>query len=239
MILLLDAGNTRLKWAWLAEGPARHTVHASPHHDLTAQEQACRITPPRRVLGASVTSSERNAAIMAAVGRPVEWLVPAASCAGVTNAYRDPDRLGADRWAQMIGAHHEQPGDQVLVSAGTALTIDCLDREGRFWGGTIAPGLGLLRHSLAEGTARLGLPDGNWQEYPDNSADAIFSGCLNALTAPIEAQVARFGSQLGRPVRLTLAGGDASLLAQHLAIDGTIVDNLVLSGLAHLARMSC
>ena len=72
-----------------------------------------------------------------------------------------------------------------------------------------------------------------------SSADAIFSGCLNALTAPIEAQVARFGSQLGRPVRLTLAGGDASLLAQHLAIDGTIVDNLVLSGLAHLARMSC
>ncbi len=47
MILLLDAGNTRLKWAWLAEGPARHTVHASPHHDLTALEQACRITPPR------------------------------------------------------------------------------------------------------------------------------------------------------------------------------------------------
>ena len=75
--------------------------------------------------------------------------------------------------------------------------------------------------------------------FPEAKYTLIFSGCLNALTAPIEAQVARFGSQLGRPVRLTLAGGDASLLAQHLAIDGTIVDNLVLSGLAHLARMSC
>ena len=46
--LAIDVGNTRLKWAWLAEGPARHTVHASPHHDLTALEQTCRITPPRR-----------------------------------------------------------------------------------------------------------------------------------------------------------------------------------------------
>ena len=151
----------------------------------------------------------------------------------------DLARLGADRWAALIGAHHEPGGDLLVVSAGTALTLDCLDRDGMFRGGTIAPGFALMRQSLARGTARLGYPEGDYAAYPQQTADAILSGCIDALVAPVERRAARFSADLGRPVRILIGGGDGMMLMSHLAVPAAIVDNLVLSGLALVAQPLC
>ena len=237
--LLIDAGNTRVKWAWLGADGRPGPVHACPHDDLTPLGLAVAQTPPQRGVGASVASPADNSAIAALVGLPVEWLQPTAERAGVRNGYRDPARLGADRWAALIGAHHEPGGDLLVVSAGTALTLDCLDRDGMFRGGTIAPGFALMRQSLARGTARLGYPEGDYAAYPQQTADAILSGCIDALVAPVERRAARFSADLGRPVRILIGGGDGMMLMSHLAVPAAIVDNLVLSGLALVAQPLC
>jgi len=121
------------------------------------------------------------------------------------------------------------------VCAGTALTIDALRADGQFLGGTIAPGLMLMRNSLASGTARLGRPDGQYADYPSHTADAIYTGCLNALLAPIVQQVQRLRA-LDGTATVYLTGGDAKLIAQHLPVCYQIVDNLALDG---LARITC
>ena len=92
-----------------------------------------------------------------------------------------------------------------------------------------------LRDSLAQGTARLGRPDGEYQDFPHTTADAIYSGCLNAMLAPIMLCVQRMQA-LGPAPTVYLTGGDANLVARHLPLDCQIVDNLALDGLARITR---
>lgn len=243
MTLLLDAGNTRLKWA-LSDAAGRLGPVGSLAYTELAELPgwlAGRLAgaEPGRILGCNVAGDAVAAELAAVLPHAIDWLVPAAEQAGVRNAYAEPARLGADRWAALIGAYHRHRADLVLVSCGTAITVDCLDRDGRFHGGTIAPGLELMLESLRHGTANLGRRPGCYAVYPDNTGDAIYSGCVNALAAQADAAAARFAADLGRPVRLLVSGGDAATVLPRLAHDAVIVDNLALIGLAYLAYPLC
>lgn len=276
--LLLDAGNTALKWLLVPaaqprwpELPAADAPEAAPVRrggtiaidapDLdTALAGACAQasalgggTAPGAVFGCAVTSAERIAAIEAALQRcgagPVQWHGAAERFEhdGIVlrNGYRQPAQLGADRWHAMIGARARFPQTAlVLVTAGTASTIDGVGADGMFCGGVIAPGLALMRASLAQGTARLPLAEGRYLAHPDNTADAIWTGILDAQLGLIERRVRRMREIAGARPTIVVAGGHGAALAALLQEHGNLgpvvrAPDLVLRGLWHQARAGC
>ena len=240
-VLLLDAGNTRLKWAlvsmneWLAEGATDYTALDSfPTH-------LAKLPPPTRVLGSNVagpTVATRVASLFPQ--HQLEWLQSKPKEAGLINQYREPSQLGSDRWAAMIGARSIKAGDLLVVMAGTAMTVDAITAEGAFLGGIITPGIRLMRESLAQGTADLGLPDGTIADFPQSTGEAIVNGALAALAGAVAGQYALLKQLTHRDVCIILSGGDAPLisskLAPSLAEQLIRADNLVLRGLHCLAN---
>ena len=128
------------------------------------------------------------------------WLTASAAACGVVNGYATPEQLGADRWAALVAARLRAhttdlfPAPVVVVNAGTAVTIDTLDADGRFRGGVILPGLRLMLRALADHTSCLKSAPGTYQDDPVNTADALYSGADRCV---MEAQAAR--ERLGHP----------------------------------------
>ncbi|MBA5688584.1 type III pantothenate kinase [Rugamonas apoptosis] len=240
MILLIDAGNTRVKWAlvaadaplaaWLATG-------AVPHAELeqlpAVWQRALANRGVTRALLANVAGAalrERLERILPAGLAEVAWFASLPELAGVRNGYRNPAQLGCDRFAAAIGAHALAPGRDVIVATcGTATTIDAVTADGAFLGGMILPGLGLMASALARNTAQLPqiaqdgkLPAG----FADNTDDAILSGCLAAQSGAIEHACALHGASL-----CLISGGAAPFVAPMLKVPYRVVDNIVLTGL--------
>lgn len=232
MLLCIDCGNTRVKWG-LHDGNHWMTREALPLGELERLGPAfSRLPPPNRVLACSVAGKAADREVEAAVhalGLPLTWLVSRQSQCGVTNTYADPEQLGPDRWAALIGARQLIQDDCLVVNAGTATTIDVLDRNGVFQGGLILPGIELMRASLANNTARLALADGHYQLLPRNTADAIASGALQATAGAIARMFSPIATFPG--ASCLISGGAAPLLLPLLNIPWRTVDHLVLEGL--------
>jgi type III pantothenate kinase len=236
VILAIDIGNTRIKWGvrdgerWLAHGSGP-IGDAETFRDIPAE------WPIDAAWIANVAGETAAAAVEVEVGRRTArlvWVHSLESQCGVRNGYLDPKQLGVDRWMALIAARHLHSGPCLVVCAGTATTIDVLDRDGWFGGGLILPGLDLMRRALARDTARLGLDPGRVLELPRTTADAIASGCMQAQLGAIERQ---FACVAGQPDALCIVSGGAGLeLFDRLCLPGRFVDNLVLEGLALAAR---
>ncbi|MGH2669043.1 MAG: type III pantothenate kinase, partial [bacterium] len=135
----------------------------------------------------------------------------------------------------LIGAWNLHHGPCVVVSAGTTVTVDALDRGGVFLGGMIVAGADLMRAALGRNTARLRPRRGRFAYFPSRTADAIESGTINALAGAVERMV-RFMRQAGEAAPLTvLAGGAAQVIAPQLNGAVEVMDNLVLEGLVRIA----
>jgi type III pantothenate kinase len=153
----------------------------------------------------------------------------------VRNAYREPARLGADRFAALIGAHAHGAAPCVVVSAGTAISVDLLAQGGKHLGGIIVPGLRLMRDALNAGTAGVHAKPGQIVEMPDGTDDAVATGSALAAVGAIESLRARLAARTEASVRVLLTGGDAALLAPLLAPPVEVAEHLVLEGLAEFA----
>ncbi len=242
MLLCLDCGNTRLKWGawapaqgrWLAQGALALADIARLPEEIRGLPNC---TPPECILGCIVAGNEARAAIetaAAAIGAPLIWNTSRTAQCGVVNGYEDPGQLGADRWAALIGARHLHPhGPCLVVTAGTATTVDRLDADGIFRGGLILPGVDLMRTALAHHTAHLPLAAGDFQELPRNTRAAIASGCLQATAGAIERMYRPLVSEADAVC--LLSGGAADRFAALLDIPLRRVENLVLEGLARIA----
>jgi len=244
MLLLIDAGNTRVKWAlahddseageWIASGALSHAELPQ----LAAHWQG--VLPTRALLsnvaGKDIAAQLEVTLVNAMVPRTaLQWFHSQPACAGVINGYREPAQLGCDRFASLIAAHHRYPSQSLLVvTAGTATTVDALDASGRFVGGMILPGLGTMARSLAVNTAQLPAVEDVTLDhlFADNTRDAIISGCIHAQVGAIS----HAHSQL-RGARCVLSGGAASYITPHLSLPVERIDNLVLLGL-HVALLS-
>lgn len=238
MLLLIDAGNTRVKWALAhedADSGAWQESGALFHAELDALADILVRHQPRRawisnVAGASIRSQLE--AFLHVSGMPIEsvhWFRSQAQCAGVTNGYRDPSQLGCDRFASLLGARALFPEQALLViTAGTATTIDALDASGRFLGGMILPGLGTMAQSLALSTAQLPHIDARVSAscFADNTLDAIVSGCLQAQVGAIMQARAKFPE-----ASCVLSGGAADYLLSYVPAPVQQVEQLVLRGL--------
>jgi type III pantothenate kinase len=229
--LLIDAGNTRLKWVvveggrWQMRGHCDYTDWSGLTEQMTAGTR-CHI--------ASVTSSaheQQLAALLASAGLPASWLTAEAGFADLKNTYLNPQQLGVDRWMGLIAARRRIRDAVLVVSAGTAMTVDALSGDGEFLGGVIVPGAGLMRQALRQGTARVDVAAGHWQAFPRCTADGVESGIVAALCGAVQQQHARLAEASGRMPRCLLTGGDAGLVLPHLNISAEQVPELVLEGL--------
>jgi len=243
-ILVIDSGNSRMKWGlrrpgeWLRLG-------VTPNNEIGSLSlRAWQDLPrPTRVLGVNVAGEAARVRIEAQLTRwrlTPEWQSPTEEARGVTNRYAVPAQLGADRWASLVAAWRRStatdlfPPACVVINAGTAVTIDALDENGVFHGGMILPGMHLMQQALFQNTAGLKVPSGGYQSFPDNTADAIHSGSVQAISGAIEQMRRQIDSNPAQ-VRCYLSGGAAPDIAGHIHPPVEVVETLVLEGVLTLA----
>jgi type III pantothenate kinase len=240
--LLVDLGNTRMKWAQY--GPAQWTHSAVLHRGREldkALDDAWRELPkPARVFFVSVVADDRRAALEAWMHR--RWginayrLMAQREQLGVINTYRDPSALGADRWAALLGARSLTARACAVVSCGTAVTVDALSAEGVFAGGVILAGLSLQRQSLGAGTAGIGTLEGDHSNcLARTTGDGVAAGSLYGLAGAIERILKEQARTLDSELELIMTGGDAPVVMSHLGRSALHVPDLVLKGLARAA----
>jgi type III pantothenate kinase len=247
MTLLVDVGNTRVKWARLDAAGEPGPQSAAAHAGWSADDWRSALfggAPVGRVLAASVAGETANAALAAAAGAAngstVEFVATAREAAGVRNGYADPRLLGVDRWVAVIGAWNRVRACCVVADVGTAATIDVVAADGGHRGGYIVPGPELMVRSLLRSTSDLaprhaaGGQAAHTTGFADNTRDAIERGCRLALAALIERCHADAAAADGRPC-LLVTGGAAIEVLPYLRIDAEHVPDLVLRGLRELA----
>lgn len=239
MILAVDAGNSRVKWGlhdgreWLVKGWV-------PTADISALlQQWATLTEPSRILISNVAGVDLRAEMERYSSRwptKINWISASNEQCGVSNGYRKPAQLGCDRWAALIAAWKLCSSACVVVNAGTAMTVDALNGQGKFMGGMIVPGLTTMLRALTANTAGLEMVPGRYDDFPTSTADALYSGALAAMAGAVDKMVGSLGRETGTKPLCLLSGGDAPVLCQRLSADATIVDNLVLDGLIEIAN---
>ncbi|HWP19128.1 MAG TPA: type III pantothenate kinase [Burkholderiaceae bacterium] len=247
--LAIDVGNTRLKWAqYEAPRPgARLLAHGAvflERIDQLADHEWKALPAPRSMLGCCVAGEP----IRHRVEEQLElwnhldpsWVVSSASECGVVNGYDHPARLGVDRWVAMIGARMhllaKGPARPILVvMVGTAVTVDALDESGRFLGGLILPGHGIMLRALESGTAGLRVPTGEVRDFPTNTSDALTSGGTYAIAGAIERMHRNILRRCGIEPACFLTGGAGWKMAPYLTLDFQLVESLIFDGLLRIA----
>jgi len=246
--LALDIGNTRLKWAQYRTANPGAALMAQgaeflENIDKLADGAWSGLPTPQHVLGSVVAGD--------AVKRRVElqmelwdvtpqWVVASDSEAGVTNGYDHPTRLGADRWVAIIGAYHRMRAQgparpMVVVMVGTAVTVEAVSAQGRFLGGMIIPGHGIMLRALESGTAGLHVPTGEVRPFPTNTSDALTSGGTYAIAGAVECMVQHVRSHCGGEPLCIMTGGAGWKMAPSMTRPFELVDNLIFDGLLQMA----
>src|SRR5688572_16989827 len=249
--LLVDIGNTRVKWA-LLRGSRLGRMHARVHEAGAGALRALVRSVPRdvtRVVAVSVAGAKLdralNGAVRARFGLPVEFVRSVRTAAGVRNGYRDTWRLGADRWVGVIAAHAIAGARHaVIANIGTALTIDAVTRGGRHLGGVITPGPSTMIASLLDGTHGIRrraasqpvgrvVPRGG---FARDTASALAAGAALAAASLIDRVMHEAAATLRARPLLLLTGGAAARLRPYLKTRCRVVPDLVLRGFGVLAR---
>ena len=246
MILLVDIGNTRVKWATLAGGqcsPQRAAAYAQ-WSAADWQHELFDGPPVGRVLAATVAGAGSRLALADAARRAgtarVDFVASTAAAAGVRNAYPDPGLLGVDRWVAVIGAYHLAQGPCCVVDVGTAATLDVVDAAGQHLGGFIVPGPQMMVRSLRAGTSDLAARTdasgvGGTRLFADNTREAIERGCRLALAALIDRTYAELSQTSVTAPRLYCTGGAVDEVLPYVLAAHERMPDLVLRGLACLA----
>lgn len=245
--LAVDIGNTRLKWA-LYEKPlpgAAMVAHGAVFLEAIdgLAEGSWRDLPaPSSMLGSVVAGEgvrRRTEEQLELWDVEPRWVVSSAEACGVVNGYDHPVRLGVDRWVALIGARHRilargPARPALVVMVGTAVTVDALDTEGRFLGGLILPGYGLMLRALEMGTAGLKAPTGEAVDFPTNTSDALMSGGSDAIAGAIERMYRKLLKRTGKEPALIMSGGAAVKFASISDLPFEMVETLIFDGLLQL-----
>jgi len=241
MILEIDMGNTRMKWR-IRDGKktlVQAAVGIEESFDLLIE----RIEPHRRAIN--------TVSVASVVGEQLEqgladWSIrylklqptfarSGAICGFVRNGYREPNLLGVDRWLGMVAAYQLVSGACIVVSGGTAITVDLIAHDGEHMGGFIAPGLNLMLDSLTSGTRQIKLD----RVVPAlelrpavATTDAVYSACAAMLTGLIDNGVRQLRRlDQNNEFQMVFTGGDAGKLLPFYP-QARLVPDLVLDGLA-------
>lgn len=246
MLLLIDIGNTRIKWARFdarGMGPQSAAVHASWTESEFVQQILNSGPRAERVLIGNVGGQRMGELARAAIG--AAWSIQPrfvhspAEQAGIRNAYPEPAKLGVDRWLCLLGGRALEPRPLCVVSVGTAMTIDGLDAGGQHLGGVIVPGPDLMVSSLLKNTSDIAQRAATGQTrdalFADNTLGAIQQGAVQALAALVDRARDTLEKQLGEPPALLLTGGACARIQSAIRSSGREIPDLVLRGLAVIA----
>jgi type III pantothenate kinase len=263
--LLIDAGNSRLKWALCHQGQLEkvNTVGYQggsleqqlteswalfPKKNLTPTKIILANVAGQRVLDALSRwrdeTLNKALAVKETDGVTIEMVVAQANAFGVKNAYEQPETLGADRWVALVAARHYIKGDVCIIDCGTALTMDILTAEGKHMGGVIVPGWEMMQSSLVTNTQSIISGEGEVPELlGQNTQQAVQAGISAASVGAVKHILQRFENDMGTVFTCIVTGGGAPLiLPQLLALKYASVfqhePDWVLKGLAVLSGNS-
>jgi type III pantothenate kinase len=256
MILLVDAGNSRIKWR-IVDALRRVASGVVDSVDALQLEAAWRpYTPMQALLSCVATDSVRDnlAGMLDRSGIAAHWLLAERERYGVLNLYDIPEQLGSDRYAALIAVQKLKLGECVVASIGTATTVDRLDAAGVFRGGIILPGPDMMRMALLGGTGQIAPryaatplsleSSGRLASPPRSTAAAVTAGIGLAQAGAIqvfcnvglEADHEADHEARRKPPLLVLSGGARAQVRDWLALELIEIDDLVLEGLAWVAR---
>ena len=242
-VLLLDIGNTNLKWAWLLDGEMGSVTticHKGKDIAALAAEQWTTSDIPNEIFISCVAGQAIEAGLSdwSKQNWDVEpiFVKSVAEACGVVNSYSEPGRLGVDRWLSMIALNASQPGPSCIVDCGTAVTIDAIGLDGQHLGGLILPGFGMMLQSLTDNTS-LTFENAVQSDglLATDTETAVAAGGVIAVAALAEQVQQQVAAEYGVAVKLVLTGGDAEILHQALRVSSQIEPDLVLHGLAEIA----
>ena len=246
--LLLDVGNTRLKWGLLENGQIHKTGHIAMRKIREEGLGTLTSRLPRNVETvyvsnvAGATFATRLSGVLGMhCGSEVHFAKSARQACGVRNGYRHPRRLGVDRWVAMIGAWAEVESACIVVDAGTAVTIDALDDGGQHLGGQIFPGVRLMLEALAASTSDIPMVGGRLRAttgldmFGDTTSKAVQQGAWNAAAGAVDRAITTLRSNTYDPA-LFLTGGDATRMLTALGTEPLHRPHLVLQGLARMLQ---
>ncbi len=241
MELLIDIGNTSLKWTLRALPPSGdlEPMRSLRHHgglpiDLHAVWEEMPMPVAARVssVGAPTVARALASACRARWGLEPHFVQPRAFCRGLTIAYAEPGRLGVDRWLALLAAHQICDQPALILDAGTAITYDLLLPDGHHLGGLILPGVETLRQAILANTQ---IPPLALREVPGawgrDTATAIVAASLEAPAALAERLLRRLAREAGAEPILLITGGDAEQLQARIEAPARHVPDLVLQGL--------
>ena len=252
MLLSIDVGNTRTKWALFNAAGEIQQQAACLNQALTTAEFSASTLGYTRIIISNVAGPDLALLLIEKLtpyARPIHWLQSTAQAAGLVNSYTPCASLGSDRWAALIAAWHIKHAPCVVVNAGTAVTIDALSigsrlNSGRFLGGLIMPGLDLMQHSLGMAAAQLPkshtAPPTQAEIFATSTTTAIYAGAIFAVLGAITQMAHALQQQCQQAPSVIISGGNAALIYQQLEhnpivnglmLDASIVDSLVLQGL--------
>ena len=244
MMLLVDVGNTAIKWGFCKAGELV-TTDRFVHRNSSLGEQLTRnwtaLQPPDEVFIANVAGEPLAEALSAWTQQ--QWsLTPrfastTDTACGVTNAYSIAADLGVDRWAALIGAHHHFRDAVCIVDCGTAITVDVLTANGHHQGGLILPGVELLKQVLQNDTA--GVRSATEMQVANllanNTGEGVHSGAVYMAVAAIDRIINDVAAMQDQVFEVVITGGDAATMLPLLARSVHHDPALVLKGLARLA----
>ncbi len=246
--LLFDVGNTRVKWGVFDSKDISRSGSIS-HETLSEAGFTSLVTRLPRNVATVFVSNVKGPAFAARLASvvglhcnvDVHFAHTEKKACGVSNGYRQPRRLGVDRWVAMIGARATSKTALCVVDAGTAVTIDAVDKSGQHLGGQILPGLHMMIDSLSADTSDIGKGTKKFAAseglavFATRTERALQEGAVAAVCGAVDRAAKAMRSAGHRP-KVVLTGGDASRILARL--DGKVLHcpNLVLQGLATMLQ---
>jgi len=249
MILLLDIGNSNVKWAVLDNGQLGSSTAASHRGQTIAKvlsQTGSTLTRPDEVWLANVAGNDADQVVIDWVAEhwscPLHIATPQTQACAVTNGYCQPSQLGVDRWLGLIACYAAEKKAACVVSCGTAITADVIDADGKHLGGFILPGLNMAQDALNAGTHDIkthnSLQSVSSLDLATDTGTAISHGAMYAAAAFIDKLCADMEQTLSITIELIITGGDAELVLPLITRRAKHQPQLVMQGLVRL-RAEC
>ena len=247
MILVVDIGNSRIKWACL-KGPSLEAVGDAVYSPslVDALHVMCKTQSPEiaRVMATNVAGRKFESALASVCADywkiSPEFVTPDKKAHGISCAYSDPSKLGADRWVALIVAHRLDEGVSAVIDAGTTVTLDVVDADGQHFGGLIMAGPDLVYSALHKETSGIGkidlVPDASSgiQVLGRNTKMAVANGTMLSIASALDRALLAVSAEIQEEPTVYITGGNALILSNWLETRTRYRTNLVLEGLAFI-----